>query len=244
MQKIIIALIALMLLLSATVYAKQLSGTSAVFNQQSLKPFTQLQIETENTGFAERKALLEKFPTALDTRVRKADASTITLIRTLLAQTIDTKLYAKPDFKTLSCNGNTIFDKDRSIIPRLAELSCVRNIQVPYLRTGSVGKPFVTGAVARKITGRTVAGIFTTPKTDCNEALKDIAAETMQGILRSERSLVNAEIEASTCSGLSTARSSALRGDGHFSASRYASAINAYEDAWRKAVSCVCKSIG
>ena len=248
MQKRIILILALIVLLSVAVSAKQrLAGSTAIFHQPSIKPFSSLPVESADNGFAERKILLDNFPKINDKRVRRQDVEKIVLIRSLLAQTIDKGLYAGPDFKTLSCNGRIVFYKDRAMIRPLAELACLRNVQVPYLRSLGVGKPFVTGEAVRsfyRITGRATApGIFSTPRVDCNEQLQGIAIEALQSIMRSERSLVDEEISISTCSNLNTARSQFLRGDTHLSASRFASAIDSYEDAWRKTVSCACKSI-
>lgn len=245
-KRLIIVFVLGIILLSSFVLAKQrLAGTTINFHQPSARLFIQKPFESLENGFEKRTILLSNFPQIADLRLRKADVSKVSLIRGLLQQTLDKKLYTSPDFKTLSCSGGIIFDKDRSMIRPLAELACSKDAQVPNIRNVGAGSaPFVTGSVVRKITGRATSSILSTPFSDCNDKLKEVASLTLAGILESERSLVGSDLEISTCGGLTTARQQFTQADKHLAAGRFASAINGYEDAWRKTVSCVCSSLG
>jgi len=256
MHKKLVLLLFLVVMSSFVVEAKQrLVGTSAGFHQPSALGFVQKPFEDVGNGFDKRKSLLDNFPQITDLRVRKIDISKVTLIRALLLQTLDKKFYTAPDYLTLGCAGKYLFDKDRSMIAPLVDLACIRDAQIPNLRNVGLGtNPFLTGSAVRnfgnklgsnRVTGRAVAsGILGTSYADCNEKLKLIAYDTLNGLLESERSLVSSELELSTCGSLTIARQMFKRGDSHLSSLRFASAINSYEDAWRKTVSCVCSSLG
>lgn len=248
---LLLAIISSLLILSFVVDAKQrLVGTSALFHQPNIAPFSNKQVESTGiSGFEQRQILFSKFPQLTDSRVRRYDVAKVSLIRTLLEQTADKKLYTSPDFKTLNCNGRIIFDKDRAMINPLSELACLQNVQVPYLRSYWLGtQPFLssqsTGSVVKKITGRVASGLSSSVPSDCNERLKDIAFDTIKNVIDSERALVKAELDVTNCGQLVTARAQFLRGDDHLSALRFGSAINSYEDTWRKIVSCACRNLG
>ena len=233
-------------LLSFSADAKRIEGSPVVV-RPSVVPFSLAPVDSAEPGFVLRKNLLKEFPAVDDRRVRKSDVSRISLIRSLLAQTVSEKLFRAPKFEILNCNGGVIFNKDRSMVQPLVELACLRNIQVPVFRNAPVGAGFsgsVSGSVVSRITGKVVSGIFSVPKTDCNPALKDVARNALETILRSERAVVNSAIAVSNCGDTNVARSRLARGDSHYSAMRYASAINEYENAWRRVVSCECSTLG
>lgn len=231
--------------LSVMVDAKRIEGGPVVV-RPSVVPFSATPIESSVSGFVLRKTLFNEFPVVEDKRVRKSDVSRVSLIRSLLGQTVSEKLYRAPNFNVLNCGGSVLFNKDRSMVQPLVELACLRNIQIPVFRNAPIGRGFSNGGVSgvSRITGKVVSGIFSVPKSDCNAALKDIASSALETILRSERDLVNSAIAVSNCGDSNVARYNLARGDSHYSSMRYASAINEYENAWRRAVSCECSTLG
>lgn len=242
-KRVVVMSVVLLILLSSLVFARMPLFTTKIVRPAEVFKTIEQPAESGQNGFELRKAVFDKFPDVNDKRVRKADLSRVTMIRTLFSQSLDKKVYRSPDFKLLSCAGRTLFDKDKSMIQPLVELACLKGVQVPLLRSSDFGRIFATGSAA-KITGNAAAGIFNIQKTDCNDAIKDISFEALQTILNSEHALIAESIASSNCGDMTSARTLFSRGESHASALRFASAINAYEDAWRKSVSCVCLNIG